>query len=58
VFANIQKFVQFQLTINVVALTVNFVSAVASGTAPLTVVQVGSVLAYGDIWWRLGQTVN
>jgi hypothetical protein len=48
VFANIQKFVQFQLTINVVALTVNFVSAVASGTAPLTVVQVSPVTSGGD----------
>lgn len=31
VYINIQKFVQFQLTVNVVALMINFVSACASG---------------------------
>lgn len=39
VYINIQKFVQFQLTVNVVALMINFVSACASGSAPLTAVQ-------------------
>ncbi|XP_057838316.2 calcium-transporting ATPase 2, plasma membrane-type isoform X3 [Cryptomeria japonica] len=39
VYINIQKFVQFQLTVNVVALIVNFVSACLTGTAPLTAVQ-------------------
>ncbi|KAK3011230.1 hypothetical protein RJ639_012135 [Escallonia herrerae] len=39
VYINIQKFVQFQLTVNVVALMTNFVSACASGSAPLTTVQ-------------------
>lgn len=39
VYTNIQKFVQFQLTVNVVALTINFVSACAIGEAPLTTVQ-------------------
>ncbi|KAL4562010.1 hypothetical protein LXL04_034198 [Taraxacum kok-saghyz] len=39
VYINIQKFVQFQLTVNVVALMTNFVSACTSGTAPLTAVQ-------------------
>ncbi|CAL0311584.1 unnamed protein product [Lupinus luteus] len=39
VYINIQKFVQFQLTVNVVALIVNFVSACVTGTAPLTAVQ-------------------
>ncbi|PUZ42528.1 hypothetical protein GQ55_9G589600 [Panicum hallii var. hallii] len=39
VYINIQKFVQFQLTVNVVALMVNFVSASFTGSAPLTVVQ-------------------
>ncbi|KAI3835678.1 hypothetical protein MKX03_015281 [Papaver bracteatum] len=39
VYINIQKFVQFQLTVNVVALTINFVSACLSGSAPLTAVQ-------------------
>ncbi|KAL8160727.1 hypothetical protein V2J09_002264 [Rumex salicifolius] len=47
VYINIQKFVQFQLTVNVVALVVNFSSACltewvyyySSGSAPLTAVQ-------------------
>ncbi|XP_031284814.1 calcium-transporting ATPase 4, plasma membrane-type-like [Pistacia vera] len=39
VYINIQKFVQFQLTVNVVALTINFVSACITGSAPLTAVQ-------------------
>ncbi|CAN6346333.1 unnamed protein product [Urochloa humidicola] len=39
VYLNIQKFVQFQLTANIVALIVNFVSACIIGTAPLTAVQ-------------------
>ncbi|GAB4827790.1 Alpha carbonic anhydrase 4 [Ancistrocladus abbreviatus] len=39
VYINIQKFVQFQLTVNVVALIINFASACISGTAPLTAVQ-------------------
>ncbi|XP_049935385.1 calcium-transporting ATPase 4, plasma membrane-type-like isoform X1 [Nymphaea colorata] len=39
VYINIQKFVQFQLTVNIVALIVNFASACITGTAPLTAVQ-------------------
>ncbi|KAH7653939.1 P-type ATPase protein [Dioscorea alata] len=39
VYINIQKFVQFQLTVNVVALIVNFSSACLTGRAPLTAVQ-------------------
>ncbi|XP_072986547.1 calcium-transporting ATPase 10, plasma membrane-type-like [Typha latifolia] len=39
VYINIQKFVQFQLTVNVVALVVNFSSACFRGNAPLTAVQ-------------------
>ncbi|KAJ3669222.1 hypothetical protein LUZ60_011172 [Juncus effusus] len=39
VYINIQKFVQFQLTVNIVALIVNFVSACIIGSAPLTAVQ-------------------
>ncbi|KAM1306639.1 hypothetical protein TB2_008905 [Malus domestica] len=39
VYINIQKFVQFQLTVNVVTLMINFVSACVSGSAPLTAVQ-------------------
>ncbi|XP_016709049.2 calcium-transporting ATPase 2, plasma membrane-type [Gossypium hirsutum] len=39
VYINIQKFVQFQLTVNIVALIVNFSSACLTGGAPLTAVQ-------------------
>ncbi|THU66007.1 hypothetical protein C4D60_Mb05t09670 [Musa balbisiana] len=39
VYINIQKFVQFQLTVNVVALMLNVVSACITGNAPLTAVQ-------------------
>lgn len=39
VYNNLQKFIQFQLTINVAALGINFVAAVASGKVPLTAVQ-------------------
>ncbi|KAL3534395.1 hypothetical protein ACH5RR_002856 [Cinchona calisaya] len=39
VYINIQKFVQFQLTVNIVALIINFLSACISGSAPLTAVQ-------------------
>ncbi|XP_062204909.1 calcium-transporting ATPase 7, plasma membrane-type-like [Phragmites australis] len=39
VYNNIQKFIQFQLTVNVAALIINFVSAVTTGKMPLTTVQ-------------------
>lgn len=39
VYINIQKFVQFQLTVNIVALMINFASACIIGSAPLTAVQ-------------------
>ncbi|KAJ9674225.1 hypothetical protein PVL29_023652 [Vitis rotundifolia] len=39
IYINIQKFVQFQLTVNIVALIVNFSSACLTGNAPLTAVQ-------------------
>ncbi|XP_030971545.1 calcium-transporting ATPase 9, plasma membrane-type-like [Quercus lobata] len=39
VYANIQKFIQFQLTVNVAALTINVVAAVSSGEVPLNAVQ-------------------
>ncbi|RRT48704.1 hypothetical protein B296_00052898, partial [Ensete ventricosum] len=41
VYANIQKFIQFQLTVNVAALIINVVAAVSSGNVPLNAVQVG-----------------
>ncbi|KAI7747086.1 hypothetical protein M8C21_002522 [Ambrosia artemisiifolia] len=39
VYANIQKFIQFQLTVIVAALVINGVAAVSSGDVPLTAVQ-------------------
>ncbi|RZS24985.1 hypothetical protein BHM03_00058131 [Ensete ventricosum] len=41
VYANIQKFIQFQLTVNVAALITNVIAAVSSGNVPLNAVQVG-----------------
>ncbi|PHU09998.1 Calcium-transporting ATPase 8, plasma membrane-type [Capsicum chinense] len=38
-YHNIQKFLQFQLTVNVAAIVFNFVAAAASGEVPLTAVQ-------------------
>ncbi|KAF5206860.1 Calcium-transporting ATPase 10, plasma membrane-type [Thalictrum thalictroides] len=39
VYANIQKFIQFQLTVNVAALIINVVAAVTTGEVPLNAVQ-------------------
>ncbi|KAL0904662.1 hypothetical protein M5K25_026792 [Dendrobium thyrsiflorum] len=39
VSANIQKFIQFQLTVNVAALVINVVAAVSSGDIPLNAVE-------------------
>ncbi|KAL4558737.1 hypothetical protein LXL04_036939 [Taraxacum kok-saghyz] len=39
VYNNIQKFIQFQLTVNVAALVINFIAAVTAGEVPLTAVQ-------------------
>ena len=39
VYNSIQKFIQFQLTVNVAALVINFVAAVSAGEVPLTAVQ-------------------
>nr|GMD35904.1 calcium-transporting ATPase 12, plasma membrane-type-like [Ipomoea batatas] len=39
VYNNIQKFIQFQLTVNVAALATNFVTAISSGGVALTAVQ-------------------
>lgn len=39
VYANIQKFIQFQLTVNVSALLINVIAAFSSGTVPLNAVQ-------------------
>ncbi|KAI3437157.1 Cation_ATPase_C domain-containing protein [Psidium guajava] len=39
VYANIQKFIQFQLTVNVAALVINVVASLSSGDVPLNAVQ-------------------
>ncbi|XP_059652750.1 calcium-transporting ATPase 12, plasma membrane-type-like [Cornus florida] len=39
VYNNIQKFIQFQLTVNVAALVINLVAACSAGEVPLTAVQ-------------------
>ncbi|KAL0414454.1 UNVERIFIED_CONTAM: putative calcium-transporting ATPase 13, plasma membrane-type [Sesamum radiatum] len=39
VYNNIQKFIQFQLTVNVAAMAINLVAAVSSGEIPLTPAQ-------------------
>ncbi|BBN09745.1 hypothetical protein MPTK1_4g22320 [Marchantia polymorpha subsp. ruderalis] len=39
IYVNIQKFIQFQTTVNGVALGINFVAAIVDGHAPLTAVQ-------------------
>lgn len=49
VYSNIQKFIQFQLTVNVTALTINFVAACSTGRVPLTAVQ---VCAFHSILFR------
>jgi len=49
VYANIQKFIQFQLTVNVAALVINVVAAVSSGNIPLNAVQVDIPLPFFEI---------
>ncbi|GFP98021.1 calcium-transporting ATPase 8 plasma membrane-type [Phtheirospermum japonicum] len=44
VYANIQKFIQFQLTVNVAALVINVVAAVSAGNVPLNAVQVNLIM--------------
>jgi hypothetical protein len=41
VFSSIRKFLQFQLTVNFVALVVSVVGALVGGRMPLNVLQVG-----------------
>lgn len=40
VYSNIQKVIQFQLTINATALIINVVAAISTGYLPLNAVQV------------------
>lgn len=49
VYINIQKFVQFQLTVNVVALVLNFVSACIAGMLDYEVFFFQKILLY--LFW-------
>ncbi|KAK3414947.1 hypothetical protein EUGRSUZ_H00522 [Eucalyptus grandis] len=49
VYDNIQKFIQFQLTVNVAGLLINFVAVVSSGDVPLTAIQLIWVNLIKDI---------
>jgi len=57
VFANLRKFLQFQLTINGVALVVAFVAAVTNGETPLNVLQLLWVNLIMDSLAALGDTL-
>ncbi|PPD82607.1 hypothetical protein GOBAR_DD20439 [Gossypium barbadense] len=46
VYTNIQKFIQFLLTVNVAALCINFIAAISAGEIPLTTVQ----LLWGNLY--------
>jgi P-type Ca2+ transporter type 2C len=48
VYINIQKFVQFQLTVNVVALLVNFSSACFTGMCPNDAILFPSYVSVSD----------
>ena len=59
VYINIQKFVQFQLTVNIVALVINFVSACITGVgiiysilSPMPVCHDHSISEFLDIPYR------
>jgi Ca2+-transporting ATPase len=54
VYANIQKFIQFQLTVNVGALVINVVAAVSSGDVPLNTVQVSLSLSLSHMHFLSG----
>lgn len=52
VFNSIRKFLQFQLTVNFVALVVAFVGAIIGGRIPLNVLQVRA--AVFAVWLQAG----
>ncbi|RCV12332.1 hypothetical protein SETIT_2G260700v2 [Setaria italica] len=58
VYANIQKFIQFQLTVNVAALVINVVAAVSSGDVPLNAVEVRIFLLICAQESRINLTFN
>ena len=58
VFGNIRKFLQFQLTVNGVALVLAFVAAVTSGETPLNVLQLLWVNLIMDALGALGEPTS
>ncbi len=54
VFGNIRKFLQFQLTVNLVALVLAFIAAITSGETPLNVLQLLWVNLIMDALGALG----
>ena len=55
VFANLRKFLQFQLTINLAALVIAFVAAVTSGETPLNVLELLWINLIMDALAALGE---
>lgn len=55
VFGNIRKFLQFQLTVNLVALVLAFIAAITSGETPLNVLQLLWVNLIMDALGALGE---
>ncbi len=51
IYTNVRKFLQFQLTVNVVAMFIVFLGAVVLGDSPLTSVQMLWVNLGADHWW-------
>ncbi|CAI8611085.1 unnamed protein product [Vicia faba] len=51
VYANIQKFIQFQLTINIAALVINVIASFSTGDVPLNTVQ----LLWITLWISFGR---
>ena len=58
VFGNIRKFLQFQLTVNLVALVLAFIAAITSGETPLNVLQLLWVNLIMDALGALGESPN
>ena len=55
VFSNLRKFLQFQLTVNGVALVIAFVAAVTNGDTPLNVLELLWVNLIMDAMAALGK---
>nr|DAD18474.1 TPA_asm: hypothetical protein HUJ06_019937 [Nelumbo nucifera] len=58
IYSNIQKFIQFQLIVNVAALVINFIEAVSSSRVPLTAIQLLWVHLIMDVFGALALAVE